>query len=88
MGTLEDEIIFHYNFGYPVGVAHPPTWMDGAPFYITTGNHSPLEEGMVFHVPASFRAFGTAGVGLSHTFVVEKDGTRVLTHGKAEVIDV
>lgn len=88
VGTLPDDVVFHWLFGYPVGLAHPPHWMDGPPFAITADNPEPLAEGMVFHIPGSFRAFGQTGVGLSHTFVVESHGTRVLTHGTAELIDV
>jgi Xaa-Pro dipeptidase len=88
LGPLPGDVVFHGMFGYPVGLAHPPHWMDGAPFYITAGNHEPLRAGMVFHVPASFRSFGHAGVGLSQTFVVEEDGARVLTRGPAELIEV
>lgn len=88
VSPLPDDVIFHQLFGYPVGLAHPPHWMDGAPFYITRDNHEPLQEGMVFHVPASFRSFGSSGVGLSQTFVVEPDGARVLTHGTAELIQL
>jgi Xaa-Pro dipeptidase len=88
LGRLPDDVVFHQVFGYPVGLAHPPHWMDGAPFYITLDNHEPLDAGMVFHVPASFRSFGRAGVGLSQTFVVEHDSTRVLSHGVADLIQV
>ncbi|MPY79391.1 MAG: M24 family metallopeptidase [Actinophytocola sp.] len=88
LDELPDDVVFHQLFGYPVGLAHPPHWMDGAPFAITTDNTEPLREGMVFHIPASIRAFGQTGVGLSHTFVVESSGTRVLTHGSAELIEV
>lgn len=88
MGKSADYVVFHYIFGYPISAARPPTWMDGAPFHITTGNEAPLREGMVFHAPASFRAFGEAAVGLSQTFVVEEGGARVLTHGAAEVVYV
>jgi Xaa-Pro dipeptidase len=88
LGPLPDDVVFHQVFGYPVGLAHPPHWMDGAPFYITVDNHEPLEAGMVFHTPASFRSFGQAGVGLSQTFVVEDNGARVLTHGRPDVIEL
>jgi Xaa-Pro dipeptidase len=88
LGCLEDWIAFHYTFGYPVGLAHSPTWMDGAPFFITQDNPRPLESGMAFHVPASFRAFGSSGVGLSHTIVVTESGGRILTPGRAEVIEL
>jgi len=88
LSPLEDWIAFHYTFGYPVGLAHSPTWMDGAPFFITQDNPQPLESGMAFHVPASFRAFGESGVGLSHTILVTEKGGRVLTPGPAEVIQL
>lgn len=88
LGPLPHGVVFHQLFGYPVGLAHPPHWMDGAPFSITADNPEPLLEGMTFHMPGSFRAFGQAGVGLSHTFVVERAGARVLTHGKADLIRV
>lgn len=88
LGPLPDDVMFHQLFGYPVGLAHKPHWMDGAPFYLTPDNHEPLVSGMVFHIPGSFRSFGSSGVGLSQTFVVEERGTRVLTHGSADIIEV
>ncbi|MQA11623.1 MAG: M24 family metallopeptidase [Pseudonocardiaceae bacterium] len=88
IGPLPDDVVFHQVFGYPVGLAHKPHWMDGAPFYLTPDNHEPLEAGMVFHIPASFRSFGNSGVGLSQTFVVEENRARVLTHGAAELIEL
>ncbi|GAA2069602.1 Xaa-Pro peptidase family protein [Streptomyces albiaxialis] len=88
LGRLPDDVMFHQLFGYPVGLAHKPHWMDGAPFYLTPDNHEPLESGMVFHIPGSFRSFGNACVGLSQTFVVERNGTRALTHGPADVIEI
>ena len=88
LGPLEDWIAFHFTFGYPVGLAHSPTWQDGAPFFITQDNPRPLESGMAFHVPASFRAFGESGVGLSHTILVTEKGGRVLTPGPAEVVQL
>ncbi|KIH99533.1 hypothetical protein LP52_06495 [Streptomonospora alba] len=88
VGRLPDDVVFHRLYGYPVGLAHKPHWMDGAPFYLTQDNHELLQSGMVFHVPASFRSFGRSGVGLSQTFLVEEHGTRVLTHGPAEPIEV
>ena len=88
IAPLPDDVVFHQLFGYPVGLAHPPHWMDGPPFAITADNPEPLREGMVFHIPGSFRSFAEAGVGLSHTFVVEHSGARVLTHGTADLIEV
>ncbi|NLU74384.1 aminopeptidase P family protein [Streptomyces sp. HNM0575] len=88
LGRLPGDVMFHQLFGYPVGLAHKPHWMDGAPFYITPDNHEPLVSGMVFHIPGSFRSFGDSGVGLSQTFVVERHGTRTLTHGAADTIEI
>jgi Xaa-Pro dipeptidase len=88
LGPLRDDEVFHHMLGYPVGLAHPPHWMDTGNFYITADNPRPLEAGMAFHVPASFRSFGVRCVGLSHTFLVEEGGTRVLTHGNADLIEV
>ncbi|MER5390457.1 Xaa-Pro peptidase family protein [Saccharopolyspora sp. NPDC002686] len=88
LGPLPDDVVFHQLFGYPVGLAHKPHWMDGMPFHITASNHEPLREGMVFHIPGSFRRFGRACVGLSQTFVVDRDGARALTHGAAELLDL
>ena len=88
LGRLPDDVVFHQLFGYPVGLAHKPHWMDGMPFHLAAGNDEPLEEGMVFHIPGSFRRLGRSGVGLSQTFVVEREGARVLTHGPAETIDI
>lgn len=88
LGPIPTDIMFHRLFGYPVGLAHKPHWMDGAPFYLADGNHEPLQEGMVFHIPAAFRAFGRQGVGLSQTFIVEGAGSRTITHGPADLLQV
>lgn len=88
LGPLPDDVMFHQLFGYPVGLAHKPHWMDGVPFHLAEGNHEPLREGMVFHIPGSFRSFGRQGVGLSQTFVVESDGARAVTHGPADLIEI
>lgn len=85
LGKVEDWVIFHYNFGYPVGLAHPPTWMDGAPFYLTQHNSGQIQAGMVFHIPSSFRALGAGGVGLSQTVLVRAAGVEVITPGAAEL---
>jgi Xaa-Pro aminopeptidase len=85
---LEKGDIFHFNFGYAIGLAHPPGWLDGAPFSIVAENHEPLEEGMAFHIPGSLRSFARGGVGLSHTIVLERDGPRVLTGGERPAIRV
>lgn len=79
---------FHWNFGYSVGLAHPPTWADGAEWNIMADNDNELRAGMAFHVPASFRSFAQAAVGLSHTIVVTDDGVEVLTGHEAKIHQV
>ncbi|WP_278314637.1 M24 family metallopeptidase [Lolliginicoccus levis] len=88
LGALPEGVVFHDLFGYPVGLAHPPHWMDSVPFNITIDNPEPLREGMVFHMPGSFRSIGEAGVGLSHTFAITATGTEVLTQGSAEMVQL
>ena len=77
--VLDDRDIFHFNFGYAIGLAHPPGWLDGAPFSIVAENEAELLPGMAFHIPASFRSFARRGVGLSHTILLEGRGPRLLT---------
>lgn len=85
IGELPPTDAFHYNFGYPAGLAHPPHWMDGAPSYLVKGNPLVIEAGMAFHCPASFRSFGEQGLGLSHTVVVEERGARAVTGGELAI---
>lgn len=88
LGELEEEIVFHRCYGYPVGLAHPPTWMDGSPFQVVADNPGVLKRGMVLHLPGSFRWFGRAGVGLSQTMLITEDGAQSLTLGRGELIHV
>ena len=76
---IRDQILFHEVYGYPVGIGFPPTWAEESGFALVTSNHSPLEAGMVFHIPMTLRVNGQYGVGLSHTFVVTEDGHEVLS---------
>jgi Xaa-Pro dipeptidase len=87
LGDLDDTL-FHNVFGYPVGLAHPPSWMDAAPFYITKDNHERVCAGMAFHLPATFRLLAATGVGLSHTVIVHDDGVEILTGQDRRIHDV
>ena len=71
---VESEVVFHYYFGYPVGIGYPPSWIEGLGFFIRTDNPAPLEAGMVFHLPMSLRVAGQYGVCLSQTMLVTPDG--------------
>ena len=77
--------IFHYYFGYPVGIGYPPTWIESLGFFIRADNDRPLERGMAFHLPMSIRKYGEYGVNLSHTLVVEDGGARVLGSSPARL---
>jgi Xaa-Pro dipeptidase len=73
------DIIFHYTFGYPVGINFPPTWLEESNFLLLENNRAPLQPGMVFHLPMSLRSYGRFGVGLSETVHVTNTGVEVLT---------
>jgi Xaa-Pro dipeptidase len=85
---VEQEVVFHYYFGYPVGIGYPPSWIEGLGFFIRTDNPAPLEAGMVFHLPMSLRVAGQYGVCLSHTMLVTPDGGVPLTGTNPELVEV
>ncbi len=78
-----DESGFSANFrkrlGYSVGVGFPPDWGEGHIVDLSRGDETPLEPGMVFHMPPALRQHLVAGVGCSETVLVTEDGAEVLT---------
>ncbi|MFF5987576.1 M24 family metallopeptidase [Prauserella flavalba] len=73
-------VLFHYNYGYPVGIFDgTPLWMNGTEFYITENNDAVFRPGMTFHHPISLRRFGQYAVGQSQTVRVTDSGVEVLT---------
>jgi Xaa-Pro dipeptidase len=79
-------IVFHHNFGYPVGIGYPGTWIEFLGFFLRVDNPRPLEAGMVFHLPMSFRKFGEFGVNQSHTIRIRADGpAEALTRTEARL---
>jgi Xaa-Pro dipeptidase len=80
-----DTIVFHNYFGYPVGIGLPPTWIEGLGYFIRVDEERPLEAGMAFHVPMSFRKYGEWGINQSHTIVVGADGSEALTRTEARL---
>jgi Xaa-Pro aminopeptidase len=76
---LLDRIVFHYSYGYAVGLSFPPTWADCPHFPIHAENTATLEAGMVFHVPVMLRFQGRYGVGCSETVIVTEDGVETLS---------
>ena len=78
------DIYFHGVFACSVGLGFPPTWED-YPLFLTRGDTTVLEPGMVFHLPIAFRLDGRGCVGFSETVVVTEDGCDVLTSGERDI---
>ena len=83
VAPILDRVVFHHYFGYPVGIGLPPSWIEALGFFIRVDEHRPLEEGMVFHLPMSFRRYGEWGINQSHTMLVRADGAEALTRTEA-----
>jgi Xaa-Pro dipeptidase len=83
-----DEVIFHHNFGYPVGIGYPPSWIETLGFFLRSNNTAPVEAGMVFHLPMSLRVAGEFGICLSHTMLVTVDGGVALTQTPAVLMEL
>ena len=84
------EVVFHHNFGYPVGIGYPGTWIEALGFFLRVDNPRPLAAGMVFHLPMSFRKFGEWGINQSHTMLITDHGAEALTTTPArlQVLDL
>ena len=67
-------MIFHYNFGYPVGIGYPPSWIEELGFFLKVDNERTLKSGMTFHLPMSIRKYGESAVNLSQTILIREDG--------------
>lgn len=70
---------FRKRIGYSMGVAFAPDWGEGAILSLFTGIETVLEAGMVFHLPATLRAYGRFTVGASETIVVTESGCDILS---------
>ncbi|TBW35366.1 aminopeptidase P family protein [Siculibacillus lacustris] len=70
---------FRKRIGYSMGIAFAPDWGEGGLLSLFSGVETILEPGMVFHLPATLRDFGTWTVGASETVVVTEDGARPLS---------
>jgi Xaa-Pro dipeptidase len=79
LAPIESRILFHYVWGYPVGVGFPPSWLEETNFFIQSKNTRELEAGMVFHLPLMLRVLGCYGAGFSETILITSTGTEVLT---------
>lgn len=72
--------------GYSVGSSFPPDWGEGHIASLRYQDNTVLEEGMVFHIPIAFRDYGVAGVGISETVIVTKDGCEQLGSATRELV--
>jgi Xaa-Pro aminopeptidase len=81
-----DRIVFHYTFGYAVGLSFPPIWLDCPHFVLDAKNPALLEAGMVFHLPVMLRIKGRFGVGCSETVIVTEEGAEALSKLPREMI--
>ncbi len=90
LAPVLDGIVFHHNFGYPVGIGYPGTWIESLGFFLRVDNPRPLQAGMVFHLPMSLRKFGEWGINQSHTMLITETGAETLTKTPArlQVLDV
>ncbi len=78
-------LVFHGNFGYPVGLGYPPTWSERLGFQLRPDNDQPLEAGMTLHLPVSLRKFGEWGICQSQTILVTESRAEPLTHAEARL---
>jgi Xaa-Pro dipeptidase len=80
---MPEDIVWHGDFGYSVGLGFPHTWDDtetdlGA-VMIRTDTSCELKPGMVFHCSTSLRKIGVAGATCSETVLVTPGGCEILT---------
>ena len=70
---------FRKRIGYSMGVAFAPDWGEGAILSLFSDVDRVLEPGMVFHLPATLRSYGTFTVGASETVIVTTTGVEPLS---------
>jgi Xaa-Pro dipeptidase len=70
---------FRKRTGYSIGLAYAPDWGEGHLVSLGEGDETPLEAGMVFHIPPAVRIPGTTVFGISETVLVTDEGHEVLT---------
>jgi Xaa-Pro aminopeptidase len=73
------EANFRKRLGYSVGVGFAPDWGEGHIVHLSKNDPTPLEAGMVFHMPPALREYSVAGVGCSETVAVTESGVEVIT---------
>jgi Xaa-Pro dipeptidase len=79
---------FRKRTGYSAGFAFPPGWNEGHIISLRQGDPTPLEPGMVFHMPPALRDYGVGCVGVSETVLVTPTGCEPLTRFPRELFIV
>ena len=74
-------------FGYSVGIAFPPDWVEQSMF-VDVDTDRLLEEGMVFHAPLSARVPGKSRVSISECWTVTPTGSEPLSKLPRDLIVV
>ena len=72
------EVFFHGVVAYSIGLGFPPNWGDYR-LYLTKGEETLLEAGMLFHLPIAIRDVGNYCVGFSETVVITETGCEQIT---------
>jgi Xaa-Pro dipeptidase len=70
---------FRKRTGYSVGIGYAPNWGEGHIVSLRRDDPTPLEPGMVFHMPPALRIPRRYGLGFSETVLVTETGCDVLT---------
>jgi Xaa-Pro aminopeptidase len=74
-----DKVAFHHVYGYSLGIAYPPTWIENGYFFLMAHEETPIEAGMVFHLPLTLRRLGRYGAGFSEAVEVTAGGARIFS---------
>lgn len=68
------------RLGYAVGVSYPPDWGEGHIIDLRRDSDKVLKKGMTFHTTPGLIYPGKGVVNISETFIVQENGTEVVTH--------
>ncbi|MXN17807.1 M24 family metallopeptidase [Pseudooceanicola sp. GBMRC 2024] len=67
------------RLGYAVGVSYPPDWGEGHIIDLRRDSDKVLKAGMTFHTTPGLIYYPTGVVNISETFIVQENGTEVVT---------
>lgn len=87
LARLGPEVSMRGYFGYGVGIAFPPSWVERS-IEIAEGRSEVLEPGMTFHLHRVLRTPGVVGAGFSETAVITESGFESLTEFRRELLIV